>query len=214
MSAELRCPQCNSANVIFSKKRQPHECEDCGQVLEKATAVSPLCTFLSYGHDANEELVRRIKSDLEHRGHDVWFDKSETKFGDDWRRSITEGITGSNKFVSFLSKHSTRDPGVCLDEIGIAIGVKEGDIQTILVESEQEVQPPLGVGHTQWLDMRDWQDRRTAGEAAWENWYQEKFAEIVRVVESDEGRRFDSTAVAVTASHPDSNSRRYRQQIQ
>ena len=50
--------------------------------------------FLSYGHDANEELVRRIKTDLEKRGHDVWFDKSEIKFGDDWRRSITEGITG------------------------------------------------------------------------------------------------------------------------
>jgi hypothetical protein len=26
-----------------------------------------------------------------------------------------------------LSKHSTRDPGVCLDEIAIAIGVKGGN---------------------------------------------------------------------------------------
>jgi len=39
-------------------------------------------------HDSNEELVRRIKADLEKRGHDVWFDKSQIKFGDDWRRSI------------------------------------------------------------------------------------------------------------------------------
>ena len=31
----------------------------------------------------------------------------------------------------------TRDPGVCLDELAIAIGVKGGNIQTVLVESER-----------------------------------------------------------------------------
>jgi tetratricopeptide (TPR) repeat protein len=146
--------------------------------------------FLSYGHDSNEELVRRIKADLEKRRHDVWFDKSRIKFGDEWRRSITDGIVDSHRVLSFLSKHSTRDPGVCRDEIAIAIGVKGGNIQTILVESEQEVQPPVNIGHIQWLDMHDWKERHTAGEAAWEQWYQAKLAEIVRVVESDESRRF------------------------
>lgn len=38
----------------------------------------PMRLFLSYRHDANEELVRRIKTDLEKRGHDVWFDKIAT----------------------------------------------------------------------------------------------------------------------------------------
>src|SRR6185295_3297464 len=155
-----------------------------------ADTQKTLRIFLSYGHDCNEELVRLIKADLEKRGHDVWFDKSEIKAGDDWRRSITEGIAGSHKFVSFLSKHSMRDPGVCRDEIAIAIGVKGGNIQTILVESEQEVQPPVNIGHIQWLDMHDWKARRAAGEAAWGEWYQGKLAEIVRVVESDESRRF------------------------
>ena len=106
--------------------------------------------------------------------------------------------------LSFLSKHSTRDPGVCRDEIAIAIGVKGGNIQTILVESEQEVQPPVNIGHIQWLDMHDWKGTHgvvrsekdehgnayTVGDAAWEQWYQAKLAEIVRVVESDESRRF------------------------
>jgi hypothetical protein len=82
--------------------------------------------FLSYGHDANEELVRRIKTDLESRGHDAWFDKSKIRFGDDWRRQITDGIIGSHRVLSFLSKYSTRDPGVCLDEL--AIGTKGGNI--------------------------------------------------------------------------------------
>jgi len=146
--------------------------------------------FLSYGHDSNEELVRRIKSDLEKRGHDVWFDKTEIKSGHDWRRSIAEGIMDSHRVLSFLSKYSTRDPGVCLDEIGIAVGVKGGGIQTILVESEKEVRPPASISHIQWLDMHDWRQQRDAGGATWDRWYQEKLAEIITVVESDESRRF------------------------
>jgi len=195
------CPKCRTTVQQVGKFFVCPEHATVEPVYVDGPVAGPLRIFLSYGHDGNEELVRRIKADLEQRGHDVWFDKSEIKFGDDWRRSITEGITGSHKFVSFLSKHSTRDPGVCLDEIGIAIGIKEGNIQTILVESEQEVQPPPGVGHTQWLDMHDWKERRdrslgfqpeerAVADTAWENWYQEKFAEIVRVVESDESRRF------------------------
>jgi hypothetical protein len=109
--------------------------------------MKTLRIFLSYGHDDNEPLVRRIKADLEARGHDVWFDKAEIKAGDDWRRAILDGIDRSNQVLSFLSKHSTRDPGVCLDEIAIAIGVKGGNIQTILVESETEVKPPASISH-------------------------------------------------------------------
>ena len=146
--------------------------------------------FLSYGHDANEELVRLIKADLEKRGHDVWFDKNEIKFGDEWRRSITDGILKSNRVLSFLSKHSTRDPGVCLDEIAIAIGAKGGNIQTILVESESEVRAPPSISHLQWLDMHDWERRRDAGECVWEPWYQTKLTEIVAVVESEVSRQF------------------------
>ena len=182
----MECPQCQ---VEATKVGTYWICPTHGQLPEPKPHV-PMRIFLSYGHDNNEELVRLIKAELEKRGHDVWLDRSEIKFGDEWRRTITEGITGSHKFLSFLSKHSTRDPGVCRDEIAIAIGVKGGNIQTILVESEQEVQPPVNIGHIQWLDMHDWKEQRAAGEAAWEPWYQAKLAEIVRVVESDESRRF------------------------
>lgn len=153
-------------------------------------AHAPLRIFLSYGHDSNEDLVRRIKADLERRGHDVWFDKSEIKTGHDWRRSITEGILDSHRVLSFLSKHSTRDPGVCLDEIGIALSAKGGNILTILVENEREVKPPASISHVQWLDMHDWKEQRDTGEPVWEQWYQAKLAEIVAVIESDESRRF------------------------
>lgn len=182
----IRCPKCDQP---LTQGGQFWICPEHGQVSLERPVVQ-MRIFLSYGHDSNEELVRRIKADLEERGHDVWFDKSDIKAGDDWRRAITDGIIGSQRVVSFLSKHSTRDPGVCLDEIAIAIGVKGGNIQTILVESEQEAKPPATVSHIQWLDMHDWKERCAAADTAWEDWYHEKFAEIVRVVESDESRRF------------------------
>lgn len=179
-------------------------CYSCKHEFIPSQRSGALRIFLSYGHDANEELVRRIYGDLKQRGHDVWFDKNDIRPGDDWRRSITDGITKSDLFYSFLSKHSTRDPGVCLDEILIAIGAKGGNIQTVLVESLEEVKPPSSVKHIQWLDMHDWKSGHgtvrlraakeeppepAVGDAAWEKWYQEKLAEIIRVVESDESRR-------------------------
>ena len=145
MNSAQVCPECQQPLTQVGKH---WICPEHGQIpahgnrgdeaQTSAVTSAPLRIFLSYGHDANEELVRRIKADLEKRGHDVWFDKNEIKFGDEWRRAITDGITGSNRVLSFLSKHSTRDPGVCLDEIAIAIGVKGGNIQTILVESDFE----------------------------------------------------------------------------
>jgi hypothetical protein len=161
-----------------------------------AAPSRPLRIFLSYGHDANEKLVQRIQSDLERRRHNVWVDRSEIKAGDDWRRQITEGILGSDRVLAFLSKHSTRDPGVCRDEIAIALALKGGNIQTILVEDETDVQPPVNISHVQWLDMHDWQQHQEAGD----HWYESKLAEIVRIVESDESRRF-AGEIATLAGH-------------
>lgn len=180
------CPQCGQE---LTKVGNFWICPEHGQVTTEQQ-FKALRIFISYGHDSNEVLVNRIREDLEKRGHDVWFDKNEIKSGDDWRREITEGITNSHKFLSFLSKHSTRDPGVCLDEISIAIGVKGGNIQTILVENEQDVKVPSSISHIQWLDMRDWKQQRDTGEVEWEEWYKLKFSEIIRVIESDESQRF------------------------
>ncbi|MFZ4455987.1 MAG: TIR domain-containing protein [Bacteroidales bacterium] len=189
MEKQTQCPECHSTNIKYFDARKIYNCLDCGFSFSEKE-FNKLRIFLSYGHDHNEELVRLIKTDLEKRGHDVWFDKNEIKFGDEWRCSITDGILGSNRVLSFLSKYSTRDPGVCRDEIAIAIGVKGGNIQTILVESEKEVQPPVNIGHIQWLDMHDWQEKRSSNIAEWEQWYQAKLDEIVQVIESDESRRF------------------------
>ncbi|MGA2170139.1 MAG: toll/interleukin-1 receptor domain-containing protein [Terracidiphilus sp.] len=188
-----QCPSCSAPLTQIGKF---WICPQHGQV-QPDKPTGPMRIFLSYGHDANAELVDRICTDLKRRGHDVWFDKSDIHFGDDWRRQITDGIVGSNRVLSFLSKYSTRDPGVCLDELAIAIGVKGGNIQTILVESETEVKAPPSIGHIQWLDMHDWKERRASDEAAWKDWYQGKLAEIVRVIESEESRRFAGEIAAL-----------------
>ena len=146
--------------------------------------------FLSYGHDRNAELVQRIKADLEAAGHRVWIDADKIKGGDDWRRSIVQGLTDSDWTVAILSKHSTRDPGVCLDELAIALNVKGGTIATVLVEAEDVVGAPVTIGHLQWLDMHDWSERRAADSAAFETWYAEKLKALRDLLESDRAQRF------------------------
>jgi hypothetical protein len=194
------CPHCQSPKTMAIPDSSAFLCYACKLEFTPEKPFASLRIFLSYGHDANEELVRRIKTDLEKRGHDVWFDKNEIKFGDNWRREITDGTLKSLRVLSFLSKHSTCDPGVCREEIAIALGVKGGNIQTILVESETKVQPPVNISHVQWLDMHDWRtahgtvsagkDGFASGDEPWEACYQTQLVEIIRVVESDESRRF------------------------
>ena len=83
MNNLTQCPECHSANIKYYDARKSYKCIDC--VLRfSEKKFKKFCIFLSYGHDHNEELVRLIKTDLKNRGHDVWFDKNEIKFGDEW----------------------------------------------------------------------------------------------------------------------------------
>ena len=61
--------------------------------------VKPVRIFLSHGNEPNEELVRCIQADWEQRGQVVWFERTGIKAGDDWRRSITDGILQNRRFV-------------------------------------------------------------------------------------------------------------------
>lgn len=191
MNQQICCPKCGSDDLAYFNKRNEYRC-DCGHNFAPhiSKSVKPMRIFLSYGHDRNEELVLRIKADLEVLGHDVWLDREEIKFADDWRHKITGGIRASDWMFSFLSKYSTRDPGVCLDELGIALGVKGGIVHSILVESETDVSPPPSISHLQWLDMHDWHERQQGDPEEYAAWYSEKLTEICRVLESETNQRF------------------------
>lgn len=179
------CPECGSEDVYFSKKKQCYVCEDCEHqfLLEKKNSGKKI--FFSYAHDKNEKLVLYIKKKLEERGYEIWIDRSEIKSGDDWRKSITDGLIGSQGVIAFLSKHSVRSPGVCLDELRIALNVKHGNIRTVLLENENEVIPPASISDIQWLDMSNWSEKSNQPEE-WGDWYDNKINELCKVIDSDE----------------------------
>lgn len=117
--------------------------------------------FLSYGHDANVPLVEKIKEYLSkdsegNTKHEVWIDTSEIKAGNDWRDSITDGIMHSDVVLAGLSQHSTRNPGVCRDELSISIGVMGGNIKPVLLEPADVIAAPAMLSHIQWVDMSEW----------------------------------------------------------
>ena len=182
------CPYCASENIFFSKKRSKYYCEDCEKGFDTPSITKGMRVFLSYGHDKNASVVKKIKEYLVDKGYDVWIDSSEIPAGKDWRERITNGLIGSNGVISFLSKHSVRDPGVCLDELKIAVCLKRAYIKTVLLESESEVEPPNIVRNTHWIDMSNWD---SVSDEDWDNYFEQKMALLVEALNSDEAVKFN-----------------------
>ena len=183
------CPHCASQNIFFSKKRNRFFCEDCENGFDTPSLEKGMRIFLSYGHDKNAKLVSKIKEYLSDNGYDVWIDTSEIPSGKDWREKITNGLIGSNGVISFLSKHSVRDPGVCLDELKIAVCLKRSYIQTVLLESEKEVSPPSMVCNTQWIDMSDWD---SVPDKKWNKYFNDKMKQLVASLNDESTQTFNS----------------------
>lgn len=157
---------------------------------------TPIRVFVSYGHPESEicrEILEAIRA-RETPRYEPWFDESDIRTGDNWRRSIQEGIKNSQQVVACLSPHSTREGGVCLDELAIAVGVQGeygGKVHSILLGPEKEVKPPATVGQNQWLDMSDWREKKAQGPDAYARWFQTKMQELFRVLESRENVTFN-----------------------
>lgn len=158
MFAELLCPQCNSANTIFSKKKQHWVCEECENSFAEEKPVKPLRILISYGRDDYADLAERLKVDLVARGHEVWFDKEKLKEGGDWEHYIDNGLNWvssapeTGRVVFVMTPHSVRRPdGYCLNEIAKALCKSVPVIPVMLVFSE----PPLSIYRIQYLDMQD-----------------------------------------------------------
>jgi len=184
------CPQCFEL-ATFSKKRNQFYCSECEFAFDPpAPQIESQTIFLSYAHkseraddyDVSEELVYLIKGELEKDGHKVWIDYEGITAGTQWRERITTAILSHTHFLSFLSRRSVRDPGVCLNEIAIALGSGR-QIQTLLTESEEAVRLPLTISHLQWHEFADWKavkDGKKTGPKgeAWDAWFGERIALI------------------------------------
>ncbi|ANH71333.1 tetratricopeptide repeat family protein [Ralstonia insidiosa] len=149
--------------------------------------------FLSYAHkvddnpDHTADLVEAIQQRLEAAGHEAWIDRQQLHPGKDWREGITRGIDESDRVLSFLSPRSVRDPGVCLDEIGIAMSHKHGAIATLLADKRVENKIPASVAHIQYLDVSDWSSQRERGPVAWGAWLDTTVKKILAIIAANEG---------------------------
>ena len=129
--------------------------------------------------------MNRFAADLKLLGWEPWLDK-RIEFGDTWRSEITRGLLESQHVLAFLSKHSTRKPGVCRQEVAIALGPAKCRVYTVLVEPLAECRPPLVISHKQWLDMQEWRTLAASDPPAYDALYQRSLSEVVRVLERNE----------------------------
>jgi len=198
----MKCPHCASTDTIWKAKASKWECNACEERFEgdapaceealggqhlPPKAAKPKRIFFSYGHDANRDLVDRFKADLEARGHQVWIDYKEIGSWDDWKGSITRGIHDAEMAIAFLSIHSTRDPGVCRNEVAMALQ-HFGKVYPVLVEQVPLENIPVTIAHLQWPDLSHWREFRDQEDLDFERFYEEKFLEIVSRVEGEAGR--------------------------
>ena len=195
------CPFCASRDILAGKKWCI--CDNCGERFPNSDTPSgnKMKLFISYSHK-EEDICREIVSALKARGHKVWFDHSNIQAGDNWREKITEGIKSSNGVIAFLSEHSVRSPGVCLDELSIAIGIRGGNIKTVLLENESKVEPPASISYIQWLDMSEWREYKKRGKREYTAWFNNKFKELARVIETPENVAFSGQISAIKESLP------------
>ena len=149
--------------------------------------------FISYGHDCSS-FVDRVRTDLEAIGHEVWIDNTQISYGDDWRSVITDGITNSQAVLIFLSAHSLRKNGVCLDEISIAVACGRHIIRPILMEQGITDLIPPAIASIKFYDFSDWKNHVSIEQ---DSWYSNRFQQLASDLEKIDDRQFERQMTAI-----------------
>ena len=111
--------------------------------------------FVSYKAEDRRRVVPLVKA-LEADGLSVWWD-AHISGGTDWRESIEEHLDGAKCVIVVWSKRSVaREGRFVRDEASRA-----QRHQTYLPVRIDKVDPPLGFGETQALDLRSWKGDRS-----------------------------------------------------
>lgn len=72
--------------------------------------------FISYSRE-DLEPVKRMKSELESAGCEIWFDLERVQAGELWRNSLEDEVRHRcSVFISVISSNSERQPGCCHEE--------------------------------------------------------------------------------------------------
>lgn len=197
----IKCPSCSSVNAKYFDHKKLWRCQDCDESFGKNTSqqevkvTNPQTIFISYPHKPprHAELALKVCQILKERGHYPWIDVERITAGTDWREAITRGILESDWVLAFMSTHSVRDPGVCLNELGIALNQKAGDdtLRTVLLENEKTVRPPMSLTHIQWIDLADFEAKMpedSADPIQRKQWEEGIDTEVQKLIDSIEGK--------------------------
>ena len=198
----MKCIYCGSEDVIYRKFHHIWECQDCGESFdsdERERMTEEINVFFSYAHDDEDfengaVVVDRLKQLIEEKSGGkikIWLDTYSIPRNKDWRELITSGIVESDRFVGFMSRRALRDPGVCRDELGIAVGSRYGIISCVLLEGERTLNPPAEFTERQWIDLSDWKKKRDEGEAEFERFLNDAADELIGILRDPETLRFN-----------------------
>ena len=198
----MKCIYCGSEDVIYRKFHHIWECQDCGESFdpdERERMTEEINVFFSYAHDDESfengaVVVDRLKQLIEEKSGGkikIWLDTYSIPRNKDWRELITGGIVESDRFVGFMSQKALRDPGVCRDELGIAVGSRYGIISCVLLEGERTLNPPAEFTERQWIDLSDWKKKRDEGEAEFERFLNDAADELIDILRDPETLRFN-----------------------
>ena len=198
----MKCIYCGSEDVIYRKFHHIWECQDCGESFdpdERERMTEEINVFFSYAHDDESSengavVVDRLKQLIEEKSGGkikIWLDTYSIPRNKDWRELITGGIVESDRFVGFMSRKALRDPGVCRDELGIAVGSRYGIISCVLLEGERTLNPPAEFTERQWIDLSDWKKKRDEGEAEFERFLNDAADELIGILRDPETQRFN-----------------------
>ena len=198
----MKCIYCGSEDVIYRKFHHIWECQDCGESFdpdERERMTEEINVFFSYAHDDESfengaVVVDRLKQLIEEKSDrkiKIWLDTYSIPRNKDWRELITGGIVESDRFVGFMSRKALRDPGVCRDELGIAVGSRYGIISCVLLEGERTLNPPAEFTERQWIDLSDWKKKRDEGEAEFERFLNDAANELIGILRDPETLRFN-----------------------
>ena len=138
--------------------------------------------FLSYGHESkNSRIIELILAELK-KEFIIWIDKRDIPDHEDWRREILKGISETDMTLGLLSKYSTRERGVCLDELGISISIPGRKLITVLLENQKRISLPSTVTRNQWLDLSQW--KKYVGTDQWSDYFYPKMKDLVASIKS------------------------------
>ena len=198
----MKCIYCGSEDVIYRKFHHIWECQNCGESFdpdERERMTEEINVFFSYAHDDEDfengaVVVDRLKQLIEEKSGGkikIWLDTYSIPRNKDWRELITGGIVESDRFVGFMSRKALRDPGVCRDELGIAVGSRYGIISCVLLEGERTLNPPAEFTERQWIDLSDWKKKRDEGKAEFERFLNDAADELIGILRDPETLRFN-----------------------